>query len=162
LLPITLSVCLEDGTCSNYEGSWTEWQLPNLQIGQQVSLSGFSTDISHSVVSSSNFAFSLGNSLTGKFSVSLTPFFQGSGPEHDELTANIVDRTSYLATTHAGKATFEANSGGDYYLMLGGLIRNNQPYQLQVSQVPLPAAFWLFGTGLTAVLSIRKRKAYRW
>ncbi len=143
--------CIIDEPCVPPDAAWTEFQLPNLQVGQQVSISS----------SSSNFAFSLGNSLNGKVGVSLTPFFRGVGATSDELTANIADRHSILSTTNASVNTFEANSGTDYYLLLSGLVRGNQTYQLQLSQVPVPAAFWLFGSGLAALLTLNKRKSFQ-
>lgn len=149
LIEPTLSYCLPNGTCGNYDAGWTQRNSPIIQVDQKISISTAST----------NFAFYLGSTLNGKFEVSLTPTFQASSPySGDELTANIANRTSILSTSNAGVASFEASKGIDYYLLLGGLVRSEQTYQLQVSQVPLPAAFWLFGSWLSMFLVFKKRK----
>jgi len=139
--------CLIGEPCPTPEGSWTEGQLPTLEVGQQISIS----------TSSPSFAFYLGNSLNGKFDVSLTPI-PPYNYSANELTANIFNRTSILSTTNAGISTFEASSGTDYYLLLSGLVRGGQTYQLQVSQVPLPAAFLLFGSVLSMFFAFKRRR----
>lgn len=148
--PLYYSVCLIGEPCVAPDGSWTEQQLPTLEVGQQTSIS----------TSSPSFAFYLGNSLNGKFGVSLTPTFQIPVYDYsvDELTANIVNRTSILSTTNAGVSSFEASSGIDYYILLKGSVHGGQTYQLQVSQVPLPGAFWLFGSVLYVFSALMKRK----
>jgi len=147
---INYVACLVGEPCPTPEGSWTEGQLPPLEVGQQTSIS----------TSSPSFAFYLGNSLNGKFGVSLTPITQISAYNYsaNELTANIFNRTSILSTTNAGISTFEASSGTDYYLLLSGLVRGGQTYQLQVSQVPLPAAFLLFGSVLSMFFAFKRRR----
>ncbi len=149
LIPPAISYCPSNGVCVNYDGLWTEWQLPTLQVGQQASIS----------TSSTSFAFFLGNSLNGKFGFSMTPVFQSTYPEikGDELIAAIANRSSILSTTNAGLATFEVVSGNDYYLLFTGFVRGGQTYQLQISQVPLPAAFWMFLMGLTVLLAPKKK-----
>jgi len=144
---INYVACLVGEPCPTPEGSWTEGQLPPLEVGQQTSIS----------TSSPSFAFYLGNSLNGKFDVSLTPI-PPYNYSANELTANIVNRTSILSTTNAGISTFEASSGTDYYLLLSGLVRGGQTYQLQVSQVPLPAAFLLFGSVLSMFFAFKRRR----
>lgn len=142
--------CLVGDPCFIPDGSWTQEQLPALEVGQQTSIS----------TSSPNFSFYLGNSLNGKFGVSLTPLPQISAYNYsaNELTANIFNRTSIISTTNVGISTFEASSGTDYYLLLSGLVRGGQTYQLQVSQVPLPAAFFLFGSVLSMFFAIKRRR----
>jgi hypothetical protein len=149
LFPINGVACLVGEPCVTPDGSWTEGQLPTLEVGQQASISA----------SSPSFSFYLGNSLNGKFGVSLTPIPQISAYNYsaNELTANIFNRTSILSTTNAGISTFEASSGTDYYLLLSGLVRGGQSYQLQVSQVPLPAAFWLLGSVLSIFFAFKRR-----
>ena len=150
LLPNTnLPVCPLGETCST-DGVWTQWQLPTLQAGQPVSLSTAST----------GFDFYLGNTLNGQFGVSLTPAIRipAYPTAVDELTANIASRSSIFSTTNYGFTSFQASSGTDYYLFLTGQVDPNLTYQLQVNQIPLPAAFWLFGTGLTAFLAFKKKR----
>jgi len=149
--PVSMSIllpnnfaCFQGDPC---DAVWVGWQLPSLQAGQQASLS-----------TSSSTAFYLGNSLNGKFGVSLTPAVTVGG----ELFANIANRISILSTTNAGLSTFEASSGNDYYLLLSGTMLGDQTYQLQFSRVlpaaiPVPAAVWLFGSGL-GLLTLARRK----
>lgn len=150
-LPLVVSsACLIGQPCPT-DAVWTGWQLPTLQVGQELSISTSSTT-----------AFFLGNSLNGQLNVSLTPIFkiQSNTNTVDELTANIANRTSIFSTTNDGLSTFDTSSGTDYYLLLAGTLRYGITYELQVSQVPLPAAFCLFGSGLTLLLASRKRKFY--
>lgn len=139
------SFCSIDGSCQTFDASWVEWQLPPLQVGQESSIS----------TTSSSFGFYLGNSLNGQIDVSLTPVFQTPDNTNfvDELTANIANRTAIFSKTHNGLTTFEAVSGTDYYLLLSGQVRGGTTYQLQLSQVPLPTAFYLFGSGLLLLLN---------
>ena len=148
LLPQIYNACLIGQPCPA-DAVWTGWQLPTLQVGQTLS---FTT--------SSATPFYFGNNLNGLVNVTLTPFFQNQSSSNivDELTANIANRSSIISTTQDGFSTFEASIGTDYYLLLGGLVRGGVTYQLQVSQVPLPAPFFLFGTGMTLLLSFKKRK----
>ena len=145
------SFCLIDGSCQTTDASWVESQLPSLQVGQDISVS----------TTSSSFGFYLGNSLTGTMEVSLTPVFQTQGITHfvDELTANIANRTAVFSTTHDGHLTFDAVSGSDYYLLLSGLVRGQTNYQLQLSQVPLPAGFYLFSSGLMMLLRFGRKRS---
>ena len=142
--------CLLGEPCVIPDAPWVGWQLSNLQVGQEASLT-----------TSGPTAFYLGNSLNGKFDVSLTPAAIQSLNGTNELFANIANRSSILSTTNAGLATFEASSGNDYYLLLSGTILGGQTYHLQVSQVlpaaiPVPAAVWLFTSGL-GLLSFARR-----
>lgn len=150
LPPGGFGFCLIDGSCQTSDASWVQSQLPSLQVGQEISIS----------TTSSSFGFYLGNSLTGPIDVSLTPVFQTQGNTNfvDELTANIANRTAVFSTTHDGHLTFDAVSGADYYLLLSGLIRRETNYQLQLSQVPLPAGFYLFGSGLMMFLKFGRNR----
>ena len=147
-IPLNFISCLVNEPCVIPDAAWVGWQLPSLQVGQPVSIS-----------TSSSAGFYLGNSLNGKFDVSLTPEVTGGG----ELFANIANRSSILSTTNAGLSTFGASSGNDYYLLFSGSIAGGgQTYHLQVSQVlpaaiPVPAAVWLFGSGL-GLLALTRRK----
>lgn len=143
--------CLIGEPCITPDAPWVELQLPTLQVGQETSIS----------TTSSRFGFYLGNSLTGQIDVSLTPVFQIQDNENfvDELTANIANRTAIFSKTHNGLTSFEAVSGTDYYLLLSGQVRAGTTYQLQLSQVPLPAAFYLFGSGLLLLLNFGRNRS---
>jgi hypothetical protein len=146
-IPLNFISCLVNEPCVIPDAAWVGWQLPSLQVGQPVSIS-----------TSSTAGFYLGNSLNGKFDVSLTPEVTGGG----ELFANIANRSSILSTTNAGLSTFGASSGNDYYLLFSGTMLGGQTYQLQVSQVlpaaiPVPAAVWLFGSGIIGLIGLARK-----
>lgn len=120
-------------------GEWTQRPLPNLSVDDHVSLT----------TASSNFGFSLGNTLIGNTTLSLSPFFRGdTSPSRDELAMIVVNRTDVIATSDFGSASFYAIPGVDYYVLLEGSMRVGQSYDMSVSQVPLPAAWLLLLSGL--------------
>lgn len=141
------NLCLIGEVCSN-DADWTRWDLPTLLVGEQVTIRP---------------AFYLGNSLNGSYKVSLNPVyqFQSYANLFDELTANVASRSSIFATTNGGMVTFDANGGNDYYLFLGGFARGGQSFQLQLTQIPLPPTFGLFGLGIviSVLRSSRLKKA---
>lgn len=140
LLPSQIpSFCLIGEVCSN-DAVWTQWDLPTLMVGEQVNIP--TADLGS--------AFHLGSSLNGSYQVSLSPVYQFQSYTNlfDELTANIASRSSIFATTNDGMVTFDASAGNDYYLFIGGFARGGQSYQLQLTQVPLPPAFGMFGLGI--------------
>ncbi len=127
--------CLGTNPC---DGFWTQSAFPSLAIGDNVSLT-----------SSSSFGFYLGNTISGNLLLSLSPYFRtNTTPTQDELLINVMDRTSTISTSDFGNATFSAISGNDYYVLLTGIPRSGLTYNLQVSQVPLPASWLLLLSGL--------------
>ncbi|MGR8930280.1 MAG: hypothetical protein ACU836_06535 [Gammaproteobacteria bacterium] len=143
--------CLIGEPCVVPDGPWVDLQLPTLQIGEQTPIS----------TASPSFGFYLGNSLKGQIDVSLTPVFQIPENQNfvDELTAKIADRTAFLTTTHDGQTNFNASNGEDYYLLLSGYVRGGTTYQLQLSEVPLPGAAYLFGAGLILLLKSGRNRS---
>lgn len=86
-------------------------------------------------------------------------------------TSNLVDTPWYANgnTTGWQEWLFTASTPGNYKLVLG--VREPEAYHsnhavayfdgnaMIGAAVPLPAAFWLFGTGLLGLLGIRRRMA---
>lgn len=103
-----------------------------------------------------------------------TPFNQQFGPStfvpmSGGLTVADLEETSVggASPTDLNTISFEAEAGQLYSIFIGGY-RNgnwtdtNDGYALQISQapaaVPVPAAAWLFGTGLIGMIGARRRK----
>jgi len=97
------------------------------------------------------------------------------------LTLFDTDGTSYLADnddaafngpgdlvvdTFNSFLSYSFDTAGTYFIRVGewntGTLDTDATYQLHVSSVPIPAAGWLFGTGLLGMVaaSRRKRKAH--
>ncbi|PKM36910.1 MAG: hypothetical protein CVV06_08640 [Gammaproteobacteria bacterium HGW-Gammaproteobacteria-10] len=98
--------------------------------------------------------FSLGNELNGNFQVTLTPTFLSNS--HHSLEFEIAEGNSFLIHSMDGTALFRAEHGLDYYVFLNGSIRGDQSYNLQLTQVPLPASIWFLGIGLAGLLSYKR------
>ena len=99
-------------------------------------------------------AFSLGNELSGNFQVTLAPTSLSNS--NHSLQFVIADRNAFLVHASNGMALFEAEHGIDYYVFLEGFIMSDQSYNLQLTQVPLPASIWFLGLGLTGLLSYKR------
>lgn len=91
--------------------------------------------------------------------------FDTVGVEYvDGLGVNTVDNVSYMfGITSTNGFTFTAQAGQIYSIYLGGYqgIHWNQQhdgYQLNISTVPVPAAFWLMGSGLLGLLGLGRRR----
>lgn len=56
--------------------------------------------------------------------------------------------------------TFTVTSAGDYWLGVKGAITNpwSGIYSVTVTAVPLPAAFWMFGTALMGLFAFARRR----
>ena len=144
LFPITSSQCDQNGICVGVDGYWTTELWPSLQVAQPVNLT-----VSDLSGASYSFAFSLGNTLSGLYRVSLisdTP--SGTATVNDALKTAIYDRTDILGISQSGILQFDANIGQEYFVFLGGLMQGDQSYELQVTSIPLPAGFGLFLSGL--------------
>ncbi len=150
------TVCLGVGPC---EGPWVQ-PYSHLGLGEVVSLSSSAT----------SFGFYLGNTLSGTFEVSISPAFRimgvevpayaGGGyvPAHDELIVHVADRFAVLSKTDFGHSSFTAQTGKDYYVFLAGVIRGDQVYNMQVTQVPEPASWLFFCAGIGILLALRRRE----
>lgn len=137
---IQLPICVSnlDGYSCD-DGTWTQSILPSLGVGDQISLTTLSN----------NFGFYLGNALSGNISLSLSPNYRiDSTPSQDELIINVMSRSGIISQSDFGSTAFNAISGNDYYVLFSGLMRGGQTYELQVSQVPLPASWLLLFSGL--------------
>lgn len=99
-------------------------------------------------------AFSLGNELSGNFQVTLAPTSLSNS--NHSLQFVIADRKAPLVHASNGMALFEAEHGIDYYVFLEGFIMSDQSYNLQLTQVPLPASIWFLGIGLAGLLSYKR------
>lgn len=147
---ISPGVCSGFDSCTIPDGVWTKSNLPLIQVGEAIPIS----------TTSSSFSFYLGNSLSGAFDVSLTPYFHFNSGS-DDLVAAIFDRKSSISTTNYGAASFEANYGTDYYLLLEGRVHGGQTYELQVSQVPLLPSWVFMSFALSMVAPFTRRLSKR-
>jgi len=85
--------------------------------------------------------------------------------EADIVAYSVGDDTSVAGDTSSNLNSISFNADADqvYTIVLGGY-RNgtwsdtNDGYALTVSQVPVPAAFWLMGSGLMGLMSMQRRK----
>ena len=144
LFPITISQCDPNGICTGIDGYWTAEAWPLLQVDQSVNLTVFNLS-----GSGAHFGFSLGNTLSGLYRVSLisnTP--SGTETVDYEFKAAVYDRTDILGISQAGILQFDANNDHEYFVFLSGLMQGDHSYELQVSSIPLPAGFGLFLSGL--------------
>lgn len=82
------------------------------------------------------------------------PFSAKSIYKFDALTLS----PTLLATTEQGIGEITADAFGNIYAVEGG--SGPAPVIYQISSVPLPAAVWLFGSGLIGLLGIARRKAH--
>jgi len=61
-----------------------------------------------------------------------------------------------------GSFQFNATTPGNYFVSFFGFADVSAPqlgqYGIQISQVPVPAAVWLFGSGLIGLIGISRRK----
>jgi len=73
----------------------------------------------------------------------------------------VTTATELLGSLNApGSFTFDATPG-DYFVSFfgeAGASTSYGMYGIEISQVPLPAAVWLFGSGLLGLIGIAKRK----
>ncbi len=157
LFPLPISQCNPDGICTGIDGYWTTEVWPSFQIGQTVNL----TVSSLSGVATS-FGFSLGNTLSGLYRVSLTSeTLSGTTTANDVLKTAVYDKVDFLGISQAGILLFDAKPGVEYFVFLGGLMQEDQSYELQISSIPLPTGFGLFLSGLVFcwVFAIGPRRA---
>ncbi len=137
--------CSIDETCTQHDdGPWTSQNAQHLIQDQSmpITFETFET------------AFSLGNEPNGNFQVALTPTSLSNS--NHSLQFVIADRNAFLVHASNGMAFFEARHGIDYYVLLHGSIVSDQSYNLQLTQVPLPASIWFLGLGLTGLLSYKR------
>ena len=78
---------------------------------------------------------------------------------------------SFFGPGNGGSASFSADSSfsaelsGDYFLGLAALITPHAgspvvvSFDYQITQVPIPAAAWLFGSALLGMVAVKRRKA---
>jgi hypothetical protein len=73
----------------------------------------------------------------------------------------VTTATELLGSLNApGSFTFDATPG-DYFVSFfgeAGASTSYGMYGIEISQVPLPAAVWLFGSGLLGMIGIARRK----
>jgi hypothetical protein len=73
----------------------------------------------------------------------------------------VTTATELLGSLNApGSFTFDATPG-DYFVSFfgeAGASTSYGMYGIEISQVPLPAAVWLFGSGLIGLIGISRRK----
>lgn len=137
----TFVACISDFS-SACDQAWAKENLPAINTEETATFTA----------SDSTVGFYLGNSLNGEFQATLTPSLQlETTPPTDELEIWFANRQAVLTKSKSGLAVFSIESGTDYYLILNGIVRGNQTYSLQVSQVPLPPAIVLFGWGMILV-----------
>jgi hypothetical protein len=74
----------------------------------------------------------------------------------------VTTATELLGSLNApGSFTFDATPGEYFVSFFGeaGASTSYGMYGIEISQVPLPAAVWLFGSGLLGLIGIARRKA---
>jgi hypothetical protein len=156
LFPLTISQCDPSGICTAIDGYWTSEAWPSLQVGQKVNLK-----VSDLNDAGAHFGFSLGNQLSGLYSVSLISLLQsGTAIVDDELKTAIYDRTDFLGISQAGILQFDASANREYFVFLSGVMQNDKVYEMKVSSIPLPAGFGLFLFGLIACWPICNKAEY--
>jgi hypothetical protein len=127
----------------------------------QVALTSTATDISQSAAAN-GFGFAFPGIQISPASVTVgfvTNFLSGElsveGPDFSFL-----DLTFTALAVGSGQATIAAASGGGWLNGTGSAqeIANYSPANITVNEVPLPAAVWLFGTGLLGLAGIARRR----
>lgn len=89
----------------------------------------------------------------------------GSGPQTaiGQIVAYSVGAVGSVPASNLNTIQFDAVAGQVYTIVLGGY-RNGawddtiDGYRLTVSQVPIPAAAWMMGSGLISLLSLSRKK----
>ncbi|MGY6278343.1 VPLPA-CTERM sorting domain-containing protein [Methylomonas sp. MgM2] len=91
----------------------------------------------------------------------------GTGLANSDIVAasvGVIDPSDpFTGTTDMNTITFNAVAGEYYTIFLGGYMggawfTTTDGYSLTVSQVPVPATVWLFGSALTGLVGMRRRK----
>ena len=80
----------------------------------------------------------------------------------DQSGMAVTTATELLGSLNApGSFTFDATPGEYFVSFFGeaGASTSYVMYGIEISQVPLPAAVWLFGSGLLGLIGIARRKA---
>lgn len=137
-----------DGTYDYYSFSVGTGASP-LQVGQAVF---FDTDFAQIVGLDTQLTLFDTNGVSVLATNDNAPF-DGPG-DLVSMTTN-----SFLSYTFASAGIYYIRvSQADHHLAYGMPLFNNTTYQLQVSTVPVPAAVWLFGSGVIAMYVLGKRR----
>lgn len=112
---------------------------------------GFGIDnLSGSYGAQANWQLYIDGSASGLFSDTMLPE-TGTLPNNTWFATSI----TFVATSSSHYLGFAANSvsGGNTFLGIDGV-------SISTTTVPIPAAIWLFGSGLLALVGISRRKKY--
>lgn len=71
---------------------------------------------------------------------------------------NFLDSVLYGFTAGRGTITIDTNTGSGTYVALNGIAATGADGAGGVTPVPIPAAVWLFGSGLLGLIGIARRK----
>ena len=153
-LPSTGSVSLD--------GNWTSGasNVPSLVSGGDVALTGFLFgDWLWGVSVGTSSEFPVGFSTTGLITSGAGSSFGPTGASviipaanTDLFYGQILDQADFSSIV--GKLDFNLNNSGDGVWLPGSA----DIYMGDVSAVPVPAAVWLFGSGLIGLIGFAKRK----
>ncbi len=112
-------------------------------IASSASINGFPIDFGTNTIGA------------GTLSATFGTFGTVSGPNFD-----FFDLSFTALATGSGQALISAGPGGDWQDGLGQVvtITDYNAASITVNEVPLPAAVWLFGTGLLGLAGIARRR----
>ena len=121
-----------------------------------VLLSGTTSGIFGSIASDGAVSLSSSVSLLSPFS-EVTNFFTIDGWQLDLTSINVSANTS-AAVLDFGGAGFMTLSGTAQAVNWSFTSSNDTTYNMDITAVPVPAAVWLFGSGLIGLMGVVRRK----